>query len=94
MLPNPLLPNRNEEPDKDGAADETESHQEESKDVNDLKIIRNERLPKEPYASDPNYIVFVRHLSLGVLTRMFSLDDSVYSIYDWTGSLPDSPEHF
>lgn len=76
------------------AADESESHQEESKDVDDLKRIRNERLPKEPYASDPHYIVSVRHLSLGVLTRMFSLDDSVYSIYDWIGSLPDSPEHF
>jgi hypothetical protein len=24
----------------------------------------------------------------------FSLHDSVYSIYDWIGSLPDSPEHF
>ncbi|CAB4020023.1 Hypothetical predicted protein, partial [Paramuricea clavata] len=60
-----------------------ENHQEESKDVNDLKRIRNGRLPKEPYASDPHYIVFVRHLSLGVLTCMFSLDDSVYYMYDW-----------
>jgi hypothetical protein len=40
-----------------GAADETESHQEESKDVDDLKRIRNERLPKEPYASNPHYSI-------------------------------------
>ena len=74
--------------------EETDHREEESRDVNNLKMIRNERLPKEPCPSDPHYVVSVRHLSLGVLTRRFSLDDFVYSIYDWIGSFPDSPEHF
>ena len=74
--------------------DETEHHQKENTDANDLRKTRNERLPKEPCASEPHYIVSVRHLSLGVLTRMFSQDDCAYSIYDWIGSLEDSPLHF
>ena len=74
--------------------DENEHHQKRNKDVFDLRKTRNERLPKEPCASEPHYIVSVRHLSLGALTRMFSLDDCAYSIYDWIGSLTDSPQHF
>ena len=74
--------------------DETEHHQKENTDANDLRKTRNERLPKEPCASELHYIVSVRHLSLGVLTHMFLQDDCAYSIYDWIGSLEDSPLHF
>lgn len=74
--------------------DEEEYHQKANADAYDLRKARNERLPKEPCASEPHYIVSVRHLSLGVLTRMFSLDDCAYSIYDWIGWLTDSPQHF
>lgn len=74
--------------------DEEEYHQKANADAYDLRKARNERLPKEPCASEPHYIVSVRHLSLGVLTRMFSLNDCAYSIYDWIGSLTDSPQHF
>ena len=73
---------------------ENEHHQQKNKEVFDLRKTRNERLPKEPCASEPHYIVSVRHLSLGVLAHMFSLDDCAYSIYDWIGSLTDSPQHF
>ena len=58
---------------------ETGHHEEENRGINNLKMIRNERLPKEPCPSDPHYVVSIRHLSLGVLTRRFSLDDFVYS---------------
>ena len=36
----------------------------------------------------------VRHLSLGVVTRLFSLTDLMFSVYDWVGSLHDSPKYF
>ena len=73
--------------------DETENHQKEN-EADDFRRARDERLPKEPCASVPHYIVSVRHLSLGVLTRMLSLDDSMYSIYDWIGSFTESPQNF
>ena len=74
--------------------EEKEYYQNENEDAHDLRKTRNERLPKEPCASEPHCIVSVRHLSLGVLTRMFSENDYAYSIYDWIGSLTDSPQHF
>lgn len=74
--------------------DETEHHQKENNDANNFGKTRNERLPKGLRASEPHYIVSVRQLSLGVLTRMFSQGDCAYSIYDWISSLEDSPLHF
>ena len=62
--------------------------------VDVLRNIRAGRLPEEPNVYDPHYIVSVRHLSLGVVTRLFALTDLMFSVYDWVGSLHNSPKYF
>ena len=66
-----LAPDQAKSPLDVVVVDENEHHQKRNKDVFDLRKTRNERLPKEPCASEPHYIISVRHLSLGALTRMF-----------------------
>ncbi|XP_028409542.1 uncharacterized protein LOC114532163 [Dendronephthya gigantea] len=62
--------------------------------LDELREVRTGRLSEEPDVSDPHYIVSVRHLSLGVVTRLFSLTDMMFSVYDWIGSLHKSPKYF
>ena len=74
--------------------EETHLNSEKDNSQDELRTVRADRLPREPNVSDPHYIVSVRHLSLGVVTRMFSLEDFMFSVYDWIGSLQNSPKYF
>jgi hypothetical protein len=62
--------------------------------LDELRKVRAGRLSVEPSVSDPHYIVSVRHPSLGVVTRLFSLSDLMFCVYDWIGSLHKSPKYF
>ncbi|KAK3731922.1 hypothetical protein QZH41_000274 [Actinostola sp. cb2023] len=43
---------------------------------------------------DSQIVISVRHIDLGVISRAFATDSKVLALYDWVGSLADTPEHF
>ena len=52
------------------------------------------RVVRIPSTSEPEVIVSVRHLTLGIVTRAFAVENNVSAIYDWIGSLSLVPERF
>ncbi len=55
---------------------------------------RGRRLPPEPEIEVDHVLINVRHLSRGIITRGFTPDSKVSSVYDWIGSLNNSPLYF
>ena len=48
----------------------------------------------EPRIDENHILINVRHLTRGIITRAFRPDCKVSSVYDWIGSLDDSPLYF
>ena len=55
---------------------------------------RCKRVLPEPSASEEQFIVSVRHPTLGILRRSFTQQATVSALYDWVGSLNDYPIYF
>jgi hypothetical protein len=62
--------------------------------ASELKERRGRRLPPEPEIDENHVLINVRHLTRGIITRAFRPDCKVSSVYDWIGSLEDSPLYF
>ena len=62
--------------------------------ASELKEKRGRRLPPEPEIDENHILINVRHLTRGIITRAFRPDCKVSSVYDWIGSLDDSPLYF
>ena len=65
--------------------------------ISRLEQLRNRRavrVPSEPLLGQPQTLVTVRHINLGIVRRRFHPEDSVLSVYDWVGSLSNFPEYF
>ena len=66
--------------------------------VNRRKKLREERaarvLPVTSIIWHPTTVVQVRHISLGLINRIFKYDSIIQNAYDWIGSLQEEPEFF
>ena len=66
--------------------------------VNRRKKLREERaarvLPVPSIILHPTTVVQVRHISLGLINRIFKDDSIMQNCYDWIGSLQEEPEVF
>ena len=56
--------------------------------------IRRSRVPLEPDLTSPHEYISVRHINLGTKSRLFSSSSLFSVVYDWIGSLSNSPEFF
>lgn len=59
-----------------------------------LKAARTMRVVPIPSPEEPQVKISIRHITLGIVTRPFAIDNYVSAIYDWVGSLSLTPEHF
>ena len=59
-----------------------------------IRNARCKRVLPEPSASEEQFIVSVRHPTLGILRRSFTQQATVSALYDWVGSLNDYPIYF
>lgn len=59
-----------------------------------IKKLRASRVPPEPLDDSWRVAVVVQHPILGRLSRYFSRDDRLTSVYDWIGSISSDPENF
>lgn len=60
-----------------------------------LRSTRASRVPVEPNVEDDHVVVLVRHVTLGVVSRMFLKNTTTMTqVYDWIGSLQLVPEYF
>ena len=68
---------------------------EEEEDADEkLFKLRAAIVPVEPCSDEDSITVSVRHVSLGLQVRRFSMSNRVSSIYDWVGSLSRQPRSF
>lgn len=58
-----------------------------------LRQARLHRVPNEPKSGNM-VLIQVRHLTLGIIKRNFSPNDTMLSVYDWVGSQSLLPPHF
>ena len=65
---------------------------EEVKELEELRMRRERRVPCEPTAN--GVVVSVRHIYLGVVTRRFPSSGTMCGVYDWIGSLSQTPKYF
>ena len=65
---------------------------EEVKELEELRMRRERRVPCEPTAN--GVVVSVRHIHLGVVTRRFPSSGTMCGVYDWIGSLSQTPKYF
>lgn len=59
-----------------------------------LRYERAQRVAGEPNIEEEHVIILVRHLTLGMISRMFLKNSTMNQVYDWVGSLSLLPEHF
>lgn len=59
-----------------------------------LRLYRLERLLPEAKEDESYVLVKVRHTSLGIVTRRFTIDAAMWNVYDWVGSLSCTPRYF
>lgn len=63
--------------------------------IEKLRDARKSRVPPEPLEGECNSVLIsVRHLTLGIIKRKFKESDPMAVVYDWVGSLNESPENF
>lgn len=55
---------------------------------------RISRLPPEPNLGDPHVVISVRHIFLGVVSRIFKETSLMQDVYSWIGSLQLEPDCF
>ena len=65
---------------------------EEVKELEELRMRRERRVPCEPTAN--GVVVSVRHIYLGVVTCRFPSSGTMCGVYDWIGSLSQTPKYF
>lgn len=58
-----------------------------------LQETRSSQVPPEP-TCDEYVVISVRHVTLGIQRRKFSLESRFHSVYNWVGSLSQLPMHF
>ena len=51
-------------------------------------------MPAKPDISEVHVKVWLRHVTLGVITRKFPKSGHVGTVYGWMGSLTLTPEYF
>ena len=59
-----------------------------------LKKEQRDRLPPEPQIEEDHVLVNVRHVVLGIITRAFEPESKMFAVYNWIGSLDESPRYF
>ncbi|CAB4000392.1 Hypothetical predicted protein [Paramuricea clavata] len=60
-----------------------------------LRSTRTSRVPSEPNIEEDHVVVLVRHVTLGIVSRIFLENaTSLAQIYDWIGSLQLVLEYF
>lgn len=65
---------------------------EEVKDLEELRMRRERRVPCKPTSN--GVVVSVRHNDLGVVTRRFPSSGTMCGVYDWIGQLSQTPKYF
>ncbi len=71
-----------------------ENEDEEMKITARLKKEQRDRLPPEPQIEEDHVLVNVRHVVLGIITRAFEPESKMFAVYNWIGSLDESPRYF
>jgi len=60
-----------------------------------IRAARSLRVTAEPdVLTEDSTVVFIQHMTLGKIRRIFRPSDRVQMIYDWVGSLSLTPKHF
>lgn len=59
-----------------------------------LRSTRANRVPPEPNIEEDHVVVLVRHITRGVVSRMFFKNATLAQVYDWVGSIQIVPEYF
>ena len=67
---------------------------EEEQECIELVNKRNEKTPKEPDISQGTYVISVRHVSRGLIRRLFERESLMMDVYNWVGSLSPEPKYF
>lgn len=68
--------------------------EEEGAQLERLRLSRLERVLPEAKEDESFVVVRVRHTSLGIVTRHFPVDATMWNVYDWIGSLSCTPKYF
>ena len=55
---------------------------------------RKEKTPKEPDKSQGPCVISVRHVSFGLIRRLFDRESLMIDVYNWVGSLSPKPKYF
>lgn len=58
------------------------------------QVFRAKEVPPEPTLMDNSTVIFVNHINLGRVHRLFLSDSKMESVYNWVGSLSPTPELF
>ena len=67
----------------------------EGEELENLRMRRELRVPSEPQEESDNCVTMrVRHQFLGIVSRKFTNDSSMNTVYDWIGSLCVTPKFF
>ena len=62
--------------------------------LNDLMMARKSRVPPDPELTTSTEYVAVRHVKLGTKSRLFRSSSLFSVVYDWIGSLSNTPEFY
>ena len=55
---------------------------------------RKEKTPKESDKSQGPCVISVRHVSFGLIRRLFDRESLMIDVYNWVGSLSPKPKYF